>query len=306
MLKSKNPRRQLALLTLLLAATGSAHAQTSPSTTVQFVARGMQPTPKEVIQGDSHALSAGHVFMIISIPTLHGPKEEAYGFYPKNDTLTGVIKGPGMPKSEYRCGTNDDCSPSNYAKFLKHFSESDDSVRIPITEDQRKKIISEIDTWDHKEYRFTSESCMDFVNAAVKNLGYPPVPRYPIQRPTEFLERLRRNIAVEDERRERERQQIQQHEIEEAAKQRDTNDHCESGVFVEINPILIWNVTINGDVITGVRMDRGCTFTGSRNGETWTVILSPNGYAPSTLVLRANESCTQLNSNTPTFRLTRR
>jgi hypothetical protein len=321
MSKNKSLIPRLTLLLLLLSPVGSPRAQTTPSITVQFVARGMQPTAKELAQGDSHAPSFGHVFMIISIPTLHGPMEEAYGFYPKKETLSGVIKGPGMPNSEFRCGENDDCNPANfaklgktptekdkevYAKFLKHFSESEDSVRIPITEEQRRKIIGEVDLWNHKEYRLTDQSCMDFVNKAVKDLGYPAVPRYPIQQPGEFLERLRLNIKLEDEsRREREQQEAQR-KTEEEATLKNNNPACESGVFYEIDPSLTWKLTFDGDVLIGERNDKMCAFRLSGNGGTWSGISSCTGRQPSNVVLQANESCSQITSSTPGFRLTRR
>lgn len=302
--------RLIAQLTVFLllssAAVRFSVGQTKPQTTVQFVARGMEPSPKEAIQGDfSHAPSFGHVFMIISIPTLHGPKEEAYGFYAKKDTLSGVIKGPGMAKSEYRCGANDDCSRSDYTKFLKRFSESDDSVRIPVTEDQRKKIISEMDTWNHKEYRLTTESCMDFANTVVKDLGYPAVPRYPIQRPTEFLDKLRTIVAVEDLRKARAEAEARARaeaearaKAEEAARQNGTKG-CESGVFQEINPRFIWNLTFEGNDLNGQRTDGQCYFHLSRTGETWSG-LGGCGQ-PFNVVIRANDGCTQLTSNLSGF-----
>jgi hypothetical protein len=285
---------------------GTSVAQTQPSITVQFVAHGMEPKPSEIVQGDlSHEKSPGHIFMIISVPTLHGPKEDAYGFYPRAEKLNGVayvkavIKGPGLTRSESRCGPDDDCDPSKYPN-LKRMSESDDSVRISITEDERKKIIGEVETWNHMEYRFTTENCIDLVNVVVKDLGYPSPARYRLQTPDKYLGALKKNIAAEDQRREIERSQIQQRAKEDAARQNKNND-CESGVFQEINPNFIWNLTFDGGDLTGQRTDGRCYLRLSRTGETWNGFGTCNGQQRLNLVMRANDGCTQLTSNLAIF-----
>ena len=290
-------------LLLLVANTNQSFGQRPPSLSVEFVARGMQPTLKELWQGDSHAGSLGHVFMIISIPTLHGPKEEAYGFYPRNETGTGVIKGPGLAKSEYRCGSNDDCNPSQFAKNLKRFSEIEDSVRIDITEDQRKQIMTEVEIWNHKEYRLLTENCEDFVNTVVKDLDYSGVSRAPLQTPVTFMQQLKMNIHMENQLRElRAKEKIAAEEAARAEKAAQRNKHqdCKSGVFQEANPNLVWSLTFNGDDLTGQRTDGMCYFHLSRTGETWT---GSGGcrQQPLKLVMRANDGCTQLTSNLAIF-----
>jgi hypothetical protein len=294
-------QRRIALLGLsFIAIVSGARAQTSPSITVQFVSRGMQPTSKEILQGDSsHELSPGHIFMIISIPTLHGPKEEAYGFYPKEHSLQGVIKGPGLTRSEFRCGPDDDCDPSKYQKALKKMSESDDSVQISITEAERRKIIGEVETWNHKEYRLTTENCIDFVSAIVKTLGYPSPDRHQLQTPVTFLGALKNNIAAEDQRREIERAQIQQAAKLEMARQNKNND-CESGVFQETNLNYIWNLTFDGENLSGQRTDGKCYLRLSRTGETWSGF-GTCGQQRLNVVMRANNGCTQLTSNLAIF-----
>lgn len=298
-------------LVLSFALLATAGAQTKNQITVQFVARGMQPTVTEKIQGDDHEQSLfGHIFMIISIPTLHGPKEEAYGFYSKasvthldeHATLSEnaqhvklEIKGPGLTKSEFRCGIKDDCDvkSDDDRKELKRFSESVDSVRIPITEDQRKKIIGEVETWNHKEYELTSQNCVEFVSTVVKDLDYPSPLR--ILPPTVYLTALKKNIVTEDQRRETERVQIQQHAAEEAAAAQNENNGCENGVFQEANPKFIWNLTFDGDDLTGQRTDGQCNFRLSRTGEAWSGVGTCG--KPLKVVMRANDECTQLTSN---------
>jgi hypothetical protein len=198
----------------------------------------MQPTRHEKSQGDDHEASAfGHVFMIISIPTLHGPKEQAYGFYSR-EALTPLAKdatlidkarnlkseiwGPGLVNDEFRCGVKHKCdvdeNDEKDQKLLKRYSEITDSVRIPITEAQRRAIIGEIDTWNHKEYNVATQNCIDFVSAIVKKLDYPSPSR--LQKPEQYLAALKKNIHEEDKRRELGRQaaMAQQKAQDEAAK----------------------------------------------------------------------------------------
>jgi hypothetical protein len=295
--------RFLLLTVLLGASVVTAPAQAPPSISVQFVSRGMQPTLHEIARGDfSHEPSTGHIFMIVSVPTLHGPKEEAYGFYPKGDSLTGLIKGPGLTRSEYRCGSNDDCDPSNYQKLLKRMSESDASVRIPITEEDRRKIIGEVETWNHKEYRLTTDNCIDFVNAVVKDLGYPTPDRHPLQKPDKYLEELKPIIVAENQKREIERAQNQTPtQIQPPAPTRQNkNPDCRNGVFQELNPRFIWNLTFDGDHLAGQRTDGQCYFRLSRTGKTWTGY-GTCGQQRLNLVMRANDGCTQLTSNLTIF-----
>jgi hypothetical protein len=180
----------------------------------------MEPKLQEKIQGDEHEHSIfGHIFMIISIPTLHGPKEDAYGFYseasvtPVKENATAIeklqniklqIRGPGLTRSEFRCGVKDDCNvkSDDDRKELKRFSESVDSVRIPITEDQRKKIIGEVETWDHAEYNLFTKNCNDFISAVAEDLKYPSPDRLLV--PEMYLKALKNNVATEDQRRETE------------------------------------------------------------------------------------------------------
>jgi len=301
------------LLFALLATVAA--AQTKNQATVQFVARGMQPTLQDKIQGDDHERSIfGHIFMIISIPTAHGPKEEAYGFYSKasltpvnkNGTVSESIqnwklqiKGPGLAKSEFRCGVKDDCNvKTDYdRKELKRFSESVDSVRIPITEDQRLKIIGEVDIWNHKEYNLATQNCVHFVSTVVEDLGYKSPNR--AQPPVMYLKALKKNIVAEDQRREIEHAQIQQRATKEAARQNKNND-CESGIFQETNPNFIWNLTFDGDDLTGQRTDGKCYLRLSRTGETWSGF-GTCGQQHLNLVMRANDGCTQLTSNLAIF-----
>jgi hypothetical protein len=103
-----------ACLMLCIARTCSAAPETS-TTIITLVARGTELNPVNLVGPNAHCISASHIFMIISHPTDHGPKEDAHGYYPKDGV--GMIKGPGMLKPEYRCNANDDCNASEYKKI---------------------------------------------------------------------------------------------------------------------------------------------------------------------------------------------
>src|ERR1700752_580771 len=64
--------------------------------TVQLVARGPHPPLTRMEGWNPQDVSLfGHVFMIVALHTASGPKQEVYGFYPR-DGGTAMIKGPGM------------------------------------------------------------------------------------------------------------------------------------------------------------------------------------------------------------------
>ena len=182
---------------------------TQPGMTVQFVARGIEPKPKQILSGDHHDPSPGHVFMIVQLPTNQGIKEEAYGFYCAQGLC--LIKGPGMLKSELRCGANDDCNPSN-SNVIKRLSESQASVTLPITIDERQKILVEVNKWDRNEYKLTNQNCMDFVVAVAIDLGYPTPPRSMTQTPTEFFDQFKPMAEKEQARRVQAAAEAQQQE----------------------------------------------------------------------------------------------
>jgi hypothetical protein len=163
--------------------------------------------------------------MIIQLPTNQGVKEEAYGFYCAQGLC--LVKGPGMLKSEFRCGANDDCNPSN-SNAIKRLSESESSVTLPITLAERHTLLGEVNKWDHAEYQLVRQDCMDFVVAAATDLGYPTPPRSPTQLPTEWFDQFkpmaekeqarRAQVAMEAQQQEEARQREEESEKEEEAK----------------------------------------------------------------------------------------
>jgi hypothetical protein len=172
--------------------------------------------------------------LIIGVKTRGGIKEEIYGFYPTAGSGKGIVKGPGMLKAEYRCGPNDDCRAENQAKLRARLSEVKQSVNIPISLDDRRKIYDVIKQWDSKslvgpddkqvvpssdaEYRIADNNCIDFVAAVAKSLGYPTPTRAKLQTPAEFIAALEPLVAQEEKVREAKRQEA------ESAKRADAAD----------------------------------------------------------------------------------
>jgi len=176
---------------------GAAFGQESDFT-ITFAAR-----PPEVMS-KGHATSlTGHAYLIIGTKTGSGIKEDIFGFYPVSGSTRGMIKGPGMLKSELRCGPNDDCGPTHRAELLKRLSEVKESVAVPISLQERNAVFDEIKKWDSHstvgadgkqyvpvsdaEYRLLDQNCVDFVKAVATRLGYPTPERSSLQTPVEFL-----------------------------------------------------------------------------------------------------------------------
>jgi hypothetical protein len=167
--------------------------------TLQFVAR----PPQILVPGHATSLT-GHAFLIISLKTNFGPKEEIFGFYPVSNSLGGIIKGPGMLKADYRCGPNDDCGPDNKAQLMKRLSEVKESVTVPVSLDEVKTVYGVINKWDGKgtigaddrqipgpdakQYNLFDRNCIDFLAAVAGSLGYPVPGRPETQTPVEFLQ----------------------------------------------------------------------------------------------------------------------
>jgi hypothetical protein len=165
--------------------------------TVQFVARGSRP-PNLSLPGllDPTDVSFfGHVFIIVSVHTSSGPKEEIYGFYPKDGR--SIIKGPGMLKSEFRCSPTDDCDPARHRRL----AESTESVIVDVTLDQRAALLRSINKWNSEQYRLRNNNCTHFLSDVVQQLGYEPPAWLRGVLPVQYLRTLKQNVDRENERR---------------------------------------------------------------------------------------------------------
>jgi hypothetical protein len=136
--------------------------------------------------------------------TNQGPKEEVYGFYPKGIGKS-ILKGPGMLRSEFQCGHDDDCSPG-HNNLLKRFSEGKESVTIPIDSKQRQIILQQVNQWDNGTYKFLDHNYIDLVGAVVARIDFQPPERRRTQTPIQYVQALKRNVDRELARRRRQKE----------------------------------------------------------------------------------------------------
>ena len=192
--------------------------RTDTGLTVQIVASPRELKPLVPFVKSDHDVSFfGHAFLIVGVKTNSGVKEELFGFYPVGKDISigkGIIKGPGMLNTNYRCGPTDDCGPANRLKLISQLSESGASVTVAITPEQRQTLYQEINKWDSKspigpddrqvvpssdkEWQLTNQNCIDFVATVAEKLGYPTPPRSSIQTPMEFVKALKTLVAQEE------------------------------------------------------------------------------------------------------------
>ena len=208
----------------------SASAEEAPAT-LTFAAR---PPLRE--EGHSTTLS-GHAFLIIGLKTNFGVKEEIYGFYPVKNTLKGMIKGPGMLKSEFRCGPNDDCGPKHIAELRNRLSEVTTSVTVPATLDDVKKVYEVVKQWDNSsypdpasnkqvvpqpegDYKLFNRNCIDFIAAVAKELGYPTPDRAALQYPDDFIKQFQPLVEAERKTRAAQQEAAMSRDLAAASEQR--------------------------------------------------------------------------------------
>lgn len=120
----------------------------------------------------------GHAFMCIGLQLNAGIKEDCYGFYPRNDTIKGYIGGPGVVESEFK-------------KNPDRFSRVDQSLKVPITIDQRRAILTLVNNWNSANYALSSQQCVDFVRAVAQAAGLKVPARNAVEYPADFLARLK-------------------------------------------------------------------------------------------------------------------
>jgi PPPDE putative peptidase domain len=126
---------------------------------LQFVASGLG------VQDGQGYLSFGHTFMIVTMPTRTGVKEESFGFYAATDAkgkepslLRMVVGTPGALNSEWR-------------RNPERLAHSKISFDMPITYEQRKAIYIAMSKWNEHKYQLTNENCIDFVDSVARSVG---------------------------------------------------------------------------------------------------------------------------------------
>jgi hypothetical protein len=122
----------------------------------------------------------GHAFMVISTRVGNGSKEDAFGFYPHPSYPERlIIGGPtGAVQSEF---TKD---PSRFSRVTV-------SMQRPISEGQRRVILNHIDQWNAKDYKLTSQSCIDFLDSLARRIGWKTPKRSSTESPETYLRELR-------------------------------------------------------------------------------------------------------------------
>jgi hypothetical protein len=121
----------------------------------------------------------GHAFMCLELLLNSGIKEDCYGFYPKNDNIKGFVGGPGAVNSEFK-------------KNPSRFSRIDQSLKVPISDVQRRTILGLVNDWDSKNYDLTKEQCVDFIRAVAQAAGLKVPPRDTLDFPVDLVAKLKK------------------------------------------------------------------------------------------------------------------
>ncbi len=153
---------------------------------IQILARGLSLKPLSL---------TGHIFMLVTVNTTSGPASEAYGFYPRNGGR-GMIKGPGLLKSEYRCSGLDDCKASQ--DTIAKLARDSDSVTFRISLRELRTVMHDVNQWNSANFDLTQHNCIDFVRTIVNDLGFETPPRSQLQYPRTYFNRLKELTAQND------------------------------------------------------------------------------------------------------------
>src|SRR3984885_7255693 len=209
-------RRAMSLVFLPLVALNCVFAQNQVMVTsgnyqppvighITIMARGFEPTKSDREGPAPHNLFlTGHIFIRVTQNTDRGPASDTFGFYPEDgktfhftssvpNGMGGFILGPGRLRSEDRCNS---CTPASIAK---HYGAVRESVDIDLTFLQKEALFKKIDEWNAHEYQLlgNNSNCIDFVDSAVRSLGYPVPERYPLQSPLAYMTALKKTVDAE-------------------------------------------------------------------------------------------------------------
>lgn len=121
----------------------------------------------------------GHAFLVITVETRSGPKEEAMGFYPfPGNPLQAFIGGPGIVHDEFKK------NPTRFSNVSASFEKS-------VNFAQRKKIYDLAEKFNTAHYDFTDSNCIDFIDSVVRAMGWKAPARYPAQSPESYVKELK-------------------------------------------------------------------------------------------------------------------
>lgn len=121
----------------------------------------------------------GHSFLCISLHTNIGPKEDCFGFYPRNNTALMFIGTPGATNSEF-------------IKNPRRFSKVETSVEIKVSKKERSDIMTLADSWNKKSYSFIDQNCINFVEAVLRLTTANVPKRVKFKSPGEYVKELAR------------------------------------------------------------------------------------------------------------------
>ena len=122
----------------------------------------------------------GHAFLLISIETKNGAKEEAMGFYPfPSNPAQAFVGGPGLVQQEFQ-------------KAPARFSNVSITVQRSINWAQRKKIYELADKYNSTHYQFTDSNCIDFIDAVAQAIQLHTPTRSPTQTPEAYVRALKK------------------------------------------------------------------------------------------------------------------
>jgi hypothetical protein len=178
--------------------------RSSAQTRLQIVASGIG------VQDQAGNVSAGHAFMIISVLTRTGIKEEAFGFYedrivnhkPGKAKSTEPAKDPLEPTENEMTNGKDPgltrmivgypgALNSEFRRNPDRLSHSTVSFDMPLDADQRRAIYATVTKWNEHNYALLGTNCIDFVNSIAKAVGLPNVLRAPAQTPESYVSQLK-------------------------------------------------------------------------------------------------------------------
>ncbi|KAK48375.1 hypothetical protein BG58_33190 [Caballeronia jiangsuensis] len=161
---------------------------------VEFVARPIKP-----IGAYGNPSYTGHAYVILKWKLNNGIKEEVFGFYPATFSGKGIIKGPGLLRSEFRCAPSEECSKSEYAGRLRSAADTTVSSEIEISEEQYRAVRNVINKWTTHEYDLLDSNCINFLQDVATASGYDPPPSSGVNRlPTNYVSSLDESIKAQN------------------------------------------------------------------------------------------------------------
>jgi len=98
---------------------------------------------------------------------------------------------------------------ANTKKSLLRPSETELSVKVPVTDEQVRAVLEKVEVWDLKQFNLVGtgisgrdqSNCIDFIADVAQGLGYPTPSHDRFELASTYLKALKVSIEAEDERR---------------------------------------------------------------------------------------------------------